>query len=168
MNRDVRESGGAALVVPQFTLYGDARRRTAARTSLAAARPEVAEPLFERFCDALAAQDVRVERGVFRAHMQVELLNDGPVTLMIETPASRERRSVKDAGLLLAGRRRRSCWLRPRRAGWRCCARRARPSRWWTRAPTAPGPGGPSPGTACARWRSTRRGAWPRGGPARW
>lgn len=86
MNRDVRECGGAALVVPQFTLYGEARhgRRP---DFLAAARPEVAEPLYEKFCAALAAEQVRVERGVFRAHMQVELLNDGPVTLMIETPA---------------------------------------------------------------------------------
>ena len=85
MNLDVRESGGAALVVPQFTIYGDARRGRRP-DFLAAARPEIAEPLFERFCSELAARDVRVERGVFRAHMQVELLNDGPVTLMIETP----------------------------------------------------------------------------------
>ncbi len=87
MNRDVRECGGAVLVVPQFTLYGDARRGRRPEFT-AAARPEVAEPLFERFCSDLAALDVRVERGVFRAHMQVELLNDGPVTLMIETPAA--------------------------------------------------------------------------------
>ena len=86
MNRDVRESGGSVLVVPQFTLYGDARHGRRPEFT-AAARPEVAEPLFERFCGELVAQDVRVERGVFRAHMQVELLNDGPVTLMIETPA---------------------------------------------------------------------------------
>jgi D-tyrosyl-tRNA(Tyr) deacylase len=87
MNRDVRECAGAALVVPQFTLYGEARhgRRP---DFLAAARPEVAEPLYERFCAALVAENVRVERGVFRAHMQIELLNDGPVTLMIETPAA--------------------------------------------------------------------------------
>ena len=86
MNRDVREAGGAVLVVPQFTLYGDARHgRRPEFTS--AARPEVAEPLFERFCAALSAEGVGVERGVFRAHMAVELLNDGPITLMIETPA---------------------------------------------------------------------------------
>ncbi len=85
MNRDVRESGGAVLVVPQFTLYADARNGR--RPDLtAAARPEVAEPLFESFCAELAGHGVRVERGVFRTHMQVELLNDGPVTLMIETP----------------------------------------------------------------------------------
>ncbi len=87
MNRDVRESGGAALVVPQFTLYGDARRGRRPDFT-AAARPEEAEPLFERFCAALAGEGVTVERGVFRAHMQVELLNDGPVTLMVETPAA--------------------------------------------------------------------------------
>jgi D-tyrosyl-tRNA(Tyr) deacylase len=86
MNRDVRESGGACLVVPQFTLYGDARRGRRP-DFLAAARPEHAEPLFEEFCKSLAALGVIVQRGVFRAHMRVELANDGPVTLMIETPA---------------------------------------------------------------------------------
>lgn len=87
MNRDVREAGGAVLVVPQFTLYGDARRGRRPDFT-AAARPEHAEPLVERFCAALAAEGVRVERGVFRAHMAVELVNDGPVTLMVETPAA--------------------------------------------------------------------------------
>jgi len=86
MNRDVRESGGACLVVPQFTLYGDARRGRRP-DFLAAARPEHAEPLFEDFCTRLASLGVRIERGVFRAHMLVELVNDGPVTLMIESPA---------------------------------------------------------------------------------
>lgn len=87
MNRDVREVGGAALVVPQFTLYGDARhgRRP---DFVQAARPEIAEPLFERFCASLAAERVPVGRGVFRAAMEVELVNDGPVTLMIETPGA--------------------------------------------------------------------------------
>jgi D-tyrosyl-tRNA(Tyr) deacylase len=86
MNRDVREAGGAALVVPQFTLYGDARHGRRPEFT-AAARPEVAEPLFELFCQDLAAEGVRVERGVFRAHMEVSLVNNGPVTLMIEAPA---------------------------------------------------------------------------------
>jgi D-tyrosyl-tRNA(Tyr) deacylase len=86
MNRDVREAQGRALVVPQFTLYGDARRGRRPEFT-AAARPDHAEPLFERFCATLAGENVPVERGVFRAHMAVELLNDGPVTLMIETPA---------------------------------------------------------------------------------
>jgi D-aminoacyl-tRNA deacylase len=85
MNRDVLEAGGGALVVPQFTLYGDARRGRRP-DFVRAARPEAAEPLYERFCSALEAAGVPVARGVFRAHMQVELVNDGPVTLMIESP----------------------------------------------------------------------------------
>ncbi len=86
MNLDVRQARGAALVVPQFTLYGDARRGRRPDFTRAA-RPEAAEPLLGRFCALLAAEGVPVERGVFGAHMQVELLNDGPVTLMLETPA---------------------------------------------------------------------------------
>jgi len=66
------------LCISQFTLYGDARKGN--RPSyVAAARPELAEPLYERVCDALSAQ-----RGVFGAHMEVELVNDGPVTLLVE------------------------------------------------------------------------------------
>jgi D-tyrosyl-tRNA(Tyr) deacylase len=87
MNLDLASSGGAALVVPQFTLYGDARRGQRPDFT-AAARPEHAEPLCVAFCDALARTGLRVERGVFRAHMVVELVNDGPVTLMVESPAS--------------------------------------------------------------------------------
>ncbi len=86
MNLDVREAGGAVLVVPQFTLYGDTRRGRRP-DFLAAARPEQAAPLVERFCASLESAGVRVERGVFRAHMQVELVNDGPVTLLVESPA---------------------------------------------------------------------------------
>lgn len=67
------------LCVSQFTLYGDARRGNRPSYT-AAARPEVAEPLYERFCAALDA-----ERGVFGAHMEVELVNDGPVTLLLES-----------------------------------------------------------------------------------
>ena len=68
------------LCVSQFTLYGDARRGN--RPSfVAAARPEHAEPLYERFCERLDAQ-----RGVFGALMEVELVNDGPVTLLLELP----------------------------------------------------------------------------------
>ena len=85
MNRDVRECGGACLVVPQFTLYAEARRGRRP-DFVAAAAPEHAEPLVERFGAELAALGVRVERGVFRAHMEVELVNDGPVTLWIESP----------------------------------------------------------------------------------
>jgi len=89
MNRDLREVGGAALVVPQFTLYGDTRRGRRPDFTRAA-RPELAEPLFERFCQALAAAGVEVQRGVFRAHMAIELVNDGPVTLLVESPAAAE------------------------------------------------------------------------------
>jgi D-tyrosyl-tRNA(Tyr) deacylase len=87
MNRGLADIGGAVLAVPQFTLYGDARRGRRP-DFLAAARPEHAEPLFDRFCASLAAAGVRVERGVFRAHMEVELVNDGPVTLVLESPAA--------------------------------------------------------------------------------
>lgn len=89
MNLDLGASGGAALVVPQFTLYGDARRGQRPDFT-AAARPEHAEPLCEAFCQALERAGLRVERGVFRAHMKVELINDGPVTLMVESPPRRE------------------------------------------------------------------------------
>lgn len=83
MNRALHEVSGAVLAVPQFTLYGEAARGRRP-DFVAAARPEAAEPLFEAFCAALAAEGVPVARGVFRAHMEVELVNDGPVTLMLE------------------------------------------------------------------------------------
>jgi D-tyrosyl-tRNA(Tyr) deacylase len=85
MHLDVRQVKGAVLVVPQFTLYADARRGRRP-DFVAAARPEHAAPLIERFCATLASEGVPVERGVFQAHMQVELENDGPVTLLIESP----------------------------------------------------------------------------------
>jgi D-tyrosyl-tRNA(Tyr) deacylase len=87
MNLDVRQAGGAALVVPQFTLYGEARRGRRPDFT-GAARPAEAEPLFERLCALLALQGVPVQRGVFGAHMAVELVNDGPVTLLVETPGA--------------------------------------------------------------------------------
>jgi D-aminoacyl-tRNA deacylase len=85
MNLDLAAVEGRALVVPQFTLYGDARRGRRP-DFIAAARPERAEPLFERFCATLAGAGIGVERGVFRAHMAVELVNDGPVSLLLESP----------------------------------------------------------------------------------
>ena len=99
MNRDVATAGGAVLAIPQFTLYGDARRGRRPEF-LAAARPEQAEPLYEQFCTALAGLGVRVARGVFRAHMEVELVNDGPITLMIESPNALApgSRGTADAG----------------------------------------------------------------------
>ena len=90
MNRDVRESGGACLVVPQFTLYADMRHGRRPEFT-EAAQPERAEPLIRHFCDSLTEAGLRVEQGVFRAHMSVELINDGPVTLLLETPAKAAR-----------------------------------------------------------------------------
>ena len=84
MNRDLAQAGGAVLAVPQFTLYGDARRGRRP-DFVQAARPEHARPLFERFCATLAADGVTVERGVFQAHMEVSLVNDGPVTLLLDS-----------------------------------------------------------------------------------
>jgi len=81
----VLDTGGSALVVSQFTLYGDAARGR--RPSwVAAARPEHAEPLIAAFATDLAALGVPVATGRFRADMQVALVNDGPVTLMVEVP----------------------------------------------------------------------------------
>ena len=83
MNRSLDEVGGAVLVVPQFTLYGDVRKGR--RPSwVAAAPPGVAAERVEAFCRELTERGVRVERGVFREHMEVELVNDGPVTLVID------------------------------------------------------------------------------------
>jgi D-tyrosyl-tRNA(Tyr) deacylase len=78
------DTGGAALVVSQFTLYGDSSRGN--RPSFVeAAAPELAQPLYERVCERLLAEGVRsVERGRFGARMQVELVNDGPVTIVVE------------------------------------------------------------------------------------
>jgi D-aminoacyl-tRNA deacylase len=86
INRSLLDVGGGCLVVSQFTLYGDCRRGR--RPSFVdAARPEQAEPLYERFCALLAEAGVRpVERGIFGAHMDVSLTNDGPVTLVVEAP----------------------------------------------------------------------------------
>ena len=81
-DRSLLDTGGAALVVSQFTLIADTAKGN--RPSFTrAARPESAEPLYERFCDALRALGVTVESGVFGAHMAVELVNDGPVTIVL-------------------------------------------------------------------------------------
>lgn len=83
MNLALSDVGGAVLAVSQFTLYGDAAKGR--RPSfIAAARPEVAQPLYERFVALLRAQGVPVETGRFGAMMEVELVNDGPVTLWLE------------------------------------------------------------------------------------
>jgi len=83
MNRSLLDVGGRILAVSQFTLCGDTRKGR--RPSfVGAAPPEVAEPLFDRFVEALRAEGVDVEMGRFGAKMAVELLNDGPVTLVID------------------------------------------------------------------------------------
>lgn len=83
MNRSVQEIGGGLLVVSQFTLYGDTRKGR--RPSfIDAARPEIAIPLYERFVELLRATGLPVGTGEFGAMMDVELVNDGPVTLILE------------------------------------------------------------------------------------
>jgi len=87
MNRSVAETGGQVLVVSQFTLYGDTGRGR--RPSwIAAARPEQAEPLVQAVIDELRRLGAVVASGRFRTDMKVELVNDGPVTVMIEVPSS--------------------------------------------------------------------------------
>jgi D-aminoacyl-tRNA deacylase len=82
-DRSLLDTGGAALVVSQFTLIADTRK--GARPSFSeAARPEQAEPLYERFCTTLEQLGAPVAGGVFGARMQVELVNDGPVTIVLE------------------------------------------------------------------------------------
>jgi len=83
MDRSLLDLGASALCVSQFTLYGDTRRGL--RPSFtAAAEPEQAERLYEEFCAALEEEGVHVERGRFGARMSVSLVNEGPVTLMLE------------------------------------------------------------------------------------
>ena len=83
MNRSLLDTGGAALVVSQFTLYGDTTRGRRPGWS-EAARPEVAEPLVDAVVDALSSLGVPVQTGRFRTDMVVELVNDGPVTLIVD------------------------------------------------------------------------------------
>jgi D-tyrosyl-tRNA(Tyr) deacylase len=82
-DRSLLDVGGAALVVSQFTLIADTRKGN--RPSFAdAAPPQVAVAVYQRFCDALRAEGVPVETGIFGARMAVELVNDGPVTIVLE------------------------------------------------------------------------------------
>src|SRR5262249_11961077 len=84
MNLSVQEAGGAVLVISQFTLYGDARRGK--RPSFdAAARPEEAERLYEYFVRTIRAAGLRCETGKFQAMMDVELVNEGPVTILLDS-----------------------------------------------------------------------------------
>jgi len=86
MNRNVREAGGSLLVVSQFTLYGDCRRGRRPSFDLAAS-PQEASRLYEYFVNAARKSTVPVETGVFQASMQVHLVNDGPVTIICDSPA---------------------------------------------------------------------------------
>jgi D-tyrosyl-tRNA(Tyr) deacylase len=84
MNRSLLDTGGAVLAVSQFTLYGDARGQR--RPSfIQAAPPDLGKALYEEFCRALQGLGIRVETGVFQAHMSVEIVNDGPVTILLDS-----------------------------------------------------------------------------------
>jgi D-tyrosyl-tRNA(Tyr) deacylase len=84
MNRSLIDSGGAVLAISQFTLYGDARGQR--RPSfIQAAPPELGKELYEEFVRAMRGLGVRVETGVFQTHMDVELANDGPVTILLDS-----------------------------------------------------------------------------------
>ncbi len=84
MNLSLKDVGGEILAVSQFTLYGDARKGR--RPSFSdAARPEVANPLYEEFVEKIKSQGINVGTGKFGAHMMVDLTNDGPVTILLES-----------------------------------------------------------------------------------
>ena len=84
MNRSLLDTGGAVLAVSQFTLYGDARGQR--RPSfIQAAPPEQGKALYEEFVHAVQALGVRVATGVFQTHMSVEIVNDGPVTILLDS-----------------------------------------------------------------------------------
>lgn len=82
MNLNLEQVGGSILAVSQFTLFADTRSRRPGFSG--AARPEVAIPLYQRFMDSCRAKGFEVQQGVFGAHMEVESLNDGPVTIIME------------------------------------------------------------------------------------
>jgi D-tyrosyl-tRNA(Tyr) deacylase len=84
MNLSVVETGGSVLVVSQFTLYGDVRRGRRPSWS-DAAPPEIAKPLYEQFVAALRKHTPNIATGTFRARMQVELVNNGPVTILVDS-----------------------------------------------------------------------------------
>jgi D-tyrosyl-tRNA(Tyr) deacylase len=84
MNRSLLETGGAVLVISQFTLYGDVRGQR--RPSFVqAASAELGKAIYEEFVKSFSPLGVRVETGVFQAHMEVELVNDGPVTILVDS-----------------------------------------------------------------------------------
>jgi D-aminoacyl-tRNA deacylase len=96
MNRSLLETGGSLLVVSQFTLYGDCRKGR--RPSFDhAARPEQARALYERFIERVKLSNIAVETGVFQAEMEIHLINDGPVTFVLDS-----RRSAADDSAIAA------------------------------------------------------------------
>lgn len=84
MNRSLLDVRGALLAISQFTLYGDARKGSRPGF-IDAARPEVAQPLYARFCALVREKGIEVQEGVFRATMQVRIVNEGPVTLLLDS-----------------------------------------------------------------------------------
>ena len=87
MNLSLLDVGGSVLAVSQFTLYGDARKGR--RPSfIRAAKGEISQPLYDLVCNKIAEKGVHVEKGIFGADMKVELLNDGPVTILLESDRS--------------------------------------------------------------------------------
>ena len=89
MNRSLLDTGGEVLIVSQFTLYGDASRGNRPGFDQAAL-PEKAEPLYEAFCQQMSKFGLRVKTGRFAAHMEVSLINDGPVTIWLESPTRKK------------------------------------------------------------------------------
>lgn len=97
MNLSLAETGGAMLAVSQFTLYGDCRKGR--RPSFdPAAPPDQARALYEHFVEAARSAGLRVETGIFQAHMAVSLVNDGPVTLIVESPPADNRATSQSGG----------------------------------------------------------------------
>ncbi len=96
-NLSALDVGGEVLVVSQFTLFADTRRGR--RPSfVSAAPPQIAEPLVERFMDAIRASGLTAASGRFGAHMEVELVNDGPVTILLDTGDWKRSRSSSSSG----------------------------------------------------------------------